>query len=158
MPQRSAGVLLYRRVAGAVEVLLVHPGGPFWRRRDSGAWQIPKGQIEHGEDSTAAAVREVEEELGLRLDGIPVPLGAIRQSGGKWVDAFTIEQDFDPEAIESATFEMEWPPKSGRIESFPEVDRAAWLTPAAARDVMLPSQLPLLDRLERHLAAGSAGV
>jgi predicted NUDIX family NTP pyrophosphohydrolase len=145
--KHSAGVLLYRR-APALEVLLVHPGGPYWMRKDRGAWQIPKGEIGEGEDSEAAARREVEEELGVRLEGSLEPLGEIRQAGGKRVTAFAIEHDLDASAIESNAFEMEWPPKSGRIERFPEVSAAQWLDLAQARTVMLPSQLPLLDRLE----------
>jgi predicted NUDIX family NTP pyrophosphohydrolase len=146
--KRSAGVLLYRRTGGELEVLLIHPGGPYWLRKDRGAWQIPKGEIGEGEDSEAAARREVEEELGVKLEGSLEPLGEIRQAGGKRVTAFAIEHDLDATAIESNAFEMEWPPKSGRIERFPEVSAAQWLDLAQARTVMLPSQLPLLDRLE----------
>lgn len=153
MRRASAGVLLYRRVGDALEVLLVHPGGPFWRSRDAGAWQIPKGGIEEGEDAAAAARREAEEELGVTLTGALRPLGEIRQSGGKLVEAFAVAQDLDPDAIVSMTFEMEWPPRSGRTATFPEVDAARWFGMAEARAMMLPSQLPLLDRLEALLAA-----
>jgi predicted NUDIX family NTP pyrophosphohydrolase len=141
-------VLLYRRTGGEPEVLLIHPGGPYWLRKDRGAWQIPKGEIGEGEEPEATARREAEEELGVRLDGALRPLGEIRQAGGKWVTAFAIEHDLDATAIVSNEFEMEWPPKSGRFERFPEVSAAQWLDLAQARTVMLPSQLALLDRLE----------
>ena len=129
-------------------MLLVHPGGPYWMRKDAGAWQIPKGVPEEGEEPAATARREAEEELGIELDGRLEPLGEIRQAGGKLVTAFALEHDLDSAAISSNEFEMEWPPKSGRIERFPEVSAAKWLTLEQARTVMLPSQLPLLDRLE----------
>jgi predicted NUDIX family NTP pyrophosphohydrolase len=157
MTPRSAGVLLYRRTAGAVEVLLVHPGGPYWRNKDAGAWQIPKGAIEPGEDDAAAARREVEEELGVVLIGDLVPLAEIRQAGGKLVQGFAIEQDIDSEAIVSMTFELEWPPRSGLIRSFPEVDRARWFGLEEARAMMLVSQQPLLDALDQLLAPPAAG-
>jgi predicted NUDIX family NTP pyrophosphohydrolase len=151
--KHSAGVLLYRR-APALEVLLVHPGGPYWMRRDRGAWQIPKGMIEEGEDAHAAARREVNEELGVTLEGDFHPLGDIRQAGGKRVTAFAVEQDLDPATIESNLFEMEWPPKSGKIASFPEVGAARWMTLEEARKMILPSQLPLIERLAELLNAG----
>ena len=143
----SAGILLFRRGSGRLEILLVHPGGPYWRSRDAGAWQLPKGAVEDGEVPLEAALREFEEEVGARLSGDPMPLGRVRQAGGKWVEAFALEADFDPEALVSIEFEIEWPPRSGRMRSFPEVDRAAWFTVAKARSKMLPSQQPLLDRL-----------
>lgn len=148
MPQLSAGILLYRRRREALEVLLVLPGGPYWRKRDEGAWQIPKGAVEAEEDHPSCALREFEEELGTRPEGEPQPLRRIRQAGGKWVEAFALEGDLDAERIVSNRFEMEWPPKSGRRESFPEVERAAWFTLAEAREKMLKSQLPILDALE----------
>ena len=147
MPPLSAGVLLYRHAACGVEVLLVHPGGPFWRNKDRGWWQIPKGLVEAGEAPIAAARREAEEELGVRLEGTLEPLGRIKQAGGKLVDAFALEQDIDPAAIVSNMFEMEWPPRSGAMRMFPEVDRAAWYSLADAADVILASQRPLLERL-----------
>jgi len=150
--KRSAGVLIWRRSGGALEVLLVHPGGPFWRNRDQGAWQIPKGGIDEGEEPEAAALREVEEELGLVLAGELQPLCEIRQAGGKWVVAFALEHDFDTTQIRSVEFEIEWPPKSGRHARFPEVDAARWMKIPEARRMMLPSQLPLLDRLAEELA------
>ena len=140
-------MLLYRRTGAELEVLLIHPGGPYWLRKDVGAWQIPKGLPNPGEESEVTARREAEEELGLKLAGELEPLGEIRQAGGKLVTAFALEQDLNPAAIRSNEFEMEWPPKSGRMERFPEVSAAKWLTLEQARTVMLPSQLPLLDRL-----------
>ncbi len=153
MPQVSAGVLLYRRRPAGVEVLLVIPGGPFWRGRDRGAWMIPKGGIEEGETPEAAARREFEEELGTALDAELVPLCRIRQAGGKWVEAFAAEGDLDPERIESLHFKMEWPPRSGRLESFPEVERAAWFGLDEAREVILLSQARILDALAAWLSA-----
>ena len=139
--------MLYRRSSGILEVLLVHPGGPYWMRKDAGAWQVPKGEIGPNEDPEVAARREVREELGLVLEGPLQPLGEIRQKAGKRVTAFAIEHDFDCAALVSNHFEMEWPPRSGRMQSFPEVSEARWLGIEDARVVMLPSQVPLLDRL-----------
>ena len=144
----SAGILLYRRREAGPEVLLVHFGGPFWQRKDAGAWAIPKGLIEPGEDATTAARREFEEELGSAVTGDLQPLPRIRQKGGKWVEAFAVEGDLDADAIVSNTVSIEWPPRSGRFRDYPEVDRAEWFTMAEARVKMLPSQLPLLDALE----------
>jgi predicted NUDIX family NTP pyrophosphohydrolase len=152
LPQLSAGILLHRRRGDAVEVLLVHPGGPFWRGRDEGAWMIPKGLVEEGEEPLDCALREFEEELGSRPAGTPVALCRIRQKGGKWVEAFALEGDLDTDAIAGNLFEVEWPPKSGQRQSFPEVDRAAWFTLAEARGKILPSQAPILDALEALLA------
>lgn len=152
MPARiSAGVLLYRRRGPALEVLLVHPGGPFWRSRDAGAWMIPKGGIEPGEGAEAAARREFHEELGTAITQPLVPLCRVRQSGGKWVEAFAAEGEFDPSQLVSNTVELEWPPRSGQRISVPEVDRAEWFGLEQARDRMLPSQLPILDALASHL-------
>ena len=149
MPRRSAGILLHRRGDdGEREVLLVHPGGPFWARRDAGAWSIPKG--EHGDEETPldAARREFSEELGLPLPaGELVTLGEIRQKGGKVVSAWALEADLDVERIVSNTFEIEWPPRSGKRATFPEVDRAGWFPLPAAREKLLAAQLPLLDRI-----------
>jgi predicted NUDIX family NTP pyrophosphohydrolase len=150
--KRSAGVMLYRRTAPEVEVLLVHPGGPFWRNRDAGAWQIPKGMIEPDEAAAAAARREVEEELGVTLVGEPVFVATIRQKAGKIVEAFALEQDFDPAMLRSNPFELEWPPRSGLTQAFPEVDEARWFTLAAAEPAMLASQRPLLAALRRLTA------
>jgi predicted NUDIX family NTP pyrophosphohydrolase len=152
MAEFSAGILLYRRCKGAAEVLLIHPGGPYWRSRDLGAWMIPKGGIDPGEEPLAAALREFEEELGSPPEGTPVPLCRVRQKGGKWVEAFAMEGDFDPSRIVSTHFSMEWPPRSGQMQTFPEADHAEWFTLAEAREKMLPSQLPILDALEAQLA------
>lgn len=151
--KRSAGILFFRRSAQGVEVLLIHPGGPYWSNKDVGSWQIPKGLIGPGESAVDAARRETEEELGIRLDGAPVPLAKIRQAGGKVVEAFALEQDIDPDTIRSNTFELEWPPRSGRLVAFPEVDAARWLTLQEAETVVLKSQLPLVAALRSLLAA-----
>lgn len=153
MGEFSAGILLSRRRQGALEVLLIHPGGPYWRNKDTGAWMIPKGGVEEGEAPLAAALREFKEELGTRLKGTPRPLCRIRQKGGKWVEAFALEGDLDADAIISNEFKIEVPPRSGRFRSYPEVDRAAWFTLPAARRMILPSQSPILDALEILLAA-----
>lgn len=144
---RSAGLLIWRMRADAVEILLVHPGGPYWRNRDAGAWQIPKGAIEPGEDAATAALREAREELGVAIEGVLTPLGEIRQKGGKIVEAFAVEAEIDAEAIHSNLFEMEWPPRSGRMRSFPEVDAARWFGTGEARGMMLESQILLVERL-----------
>jgi len=149
MPQLSAGILMWRRRGGAREVLLAHFGGPQWRNRDAGAWAIPKGLVEAGEDLEACARREFEEELGVRPDGELVALGRIRQKGGKLVEPFALEGDLDPAAISSNGFTVEWPPRSGRFQAYPEVDRAAWFPLGEAREKILPSQLPILDAFER---------
>jgi predicted NUDIX family NTP pyrophosphohydrolase len=146
MPQHSAGILLYRRQPSPA-VLLIHPGGPFWSRRNVGAWQIPKGHIEADEAVEDAARREVAEELGVTVAGPLASLGMVRQSGGKSVSAFAAEQDVDTGAITSMTFEIEWPPRSGRRRVYPEVDAARWMPVEEARAMMLKSQLPLLDRI-----------
>ena len=150
----SSGLLLFRRRGGALEVLLVHPGGPFWRRRDLGAWSIPKGAPLPGEDMSAAARREFAEETGFAPEGALLPLGEIRQKAGKRVEAFALEGDLDAEAISSNRFEMEWPPRSGRRASFPEVDRAGWFGLPEARERILEAQAPLIDRLERLCSEG----
>jgi len=147
MPKRSAGVLMYRRGASGVELLLVHPGGPFWKKKDLGAWSIPKGEYAEGEDPRAVAAREFEEETGARPSGDFFPLGDVVQGGGKVVTAFALAGDFDPATLRSNTFELEWPPKSGRKASFPEVDRAQWFSPAEARAKILKGQSELIDRL-----------
>ena len=149
MAASSAGILLYRGTGSSVEVLLVHPGGPFWRNKDDGAWSIPKGEIEPGEDPEDIARREFLEELGSALAGPLQPLGEIRQRGGKRVHAFAVRGDLDIAGVKSNTFEMEWPPRSGRRQAFPEIDRAGWFTLGEARVKILDGQLPLLDRLEK---------
>ncbi len=150
MPARSAGILLHRLRAGELEVLLVHPGGPLWARRDAGAWSIPKGEYGDGEDPEAAARREFEEELGVPPPAGPArPLGEVKQRGGKIVMAWALAGDLDPALAQSNTFELEWPPRSGRVRSFPEVDRAEWFTLPEGRTRINASQAELLDRLER---------
>jgi predicted NUDIX family NTP pyrophosphohydrolase len=153
--KRSAGILLFRDgAAGPIEFLLVHPGGPFWAKRDAGAWSIPKGQIEDGEDPRDCALREIEEELGTLPPLVPdqlVALGSVRQRAGKVVEAWAGEADFDPAGLASNTFEMEWPPRSGKQREFPEVDRAEWFDLAEARRRILPAQAEFLDRLVAHL-------
>ena len=153
---RSAGILLFRKAEGGeVEVLLVHPGGPYWEKRDLGAWSIPKGEIEPGEEPRAAALRELAEELGpvpaLLEDGL-AELGSIRQRAGKVVEAWAAEADFDPAELVSVAFSMEWPPRSGNEREFPEVDRAEWFGIDRARERILPAQATFLDRLIEHLA------
>lgn len=152
MPTTSAGILLYRLHEGVAQVLLAHPGGPFWRRRDAGAWMLPKGELAAGEEAEACARREFEEELGVPAVGALVALGRLRQRGGKWVEAFALEGDLDPATVRSNLFEIEWPPHSGQQASFPEIDRVAWFTLAQARQQILPSQAPLLDWLDAMLA------
>jgi len=149
MSKTSAGILLYRRRGGRIEVFLVHPGGPFWARKDRAAWSIPKGEVEPGEDPLAAAKREVQEETGLALDGDFRRLDPLRQPGGKVVHAFALEGDADPAAIRSNSFEMAWPPGSDRRQSFPEVDRATWFPLSVAREKIHKGQRALLDALER---------
>jgi predicted NUDIX family NTP pyrophosphohydrolase len=152
MAKRSAGILMYRGKGSALELLLAHPGGPFWAKKDQGAWSIPKG--EHGEDEAplACAIREFEEELG----GPPpkaeyLDLGEIVQAGRKAIAAFAVEGDFDPDGVKSNRFEMEWPPRSGRKQSFPEIDRAEWFGLDAAREKINPGQAPFIDRLLAQL-------
>lgn len=151
MPPPSAGILLFRERNDAVEVLLIKPGGPFWRNKDEGAWMIPKGAIEAGETPADAAMREFHEEIGTKLERTPFPLCAIRQSGGKLVQVFALEGDLDPARLKSVSFEMEWPPKSGEIHSFPEAEEARWMALAEARRMMLPSQLPIINALAKKL-------
>ena len=152
----SAGILLYRRRGGELEVLLVHPGGPFWARRDAGAWSIPKGEYAPDEEPLAAARREFQEELGVAPpEGPALELGEIRQRGGKLVRAWALEGDLDASAVTSNTFELEWPPRSGRLMEVPEVDRAEWLTLERAREKINPAQAELLDRLA-GIAPGAA--
>ena len=143
----SAGLLLYRRAAGGLETLLVHPGGPVWAGRDEGAWSIPKGEAGEGEDLLAAARREFAEELGSGVEGTFVPLGSIRQKGGKVVHAWAVEGDLDTAAITSNVFSMEWPPGSGARQEFPEVDRAAFFSLEEAKRKVNPAQIPLLEKL-----------
>lgn len=150
MAAKSAGILLYRREGDAMQVLLVHPGGPFWRRKDLGAWSIPKGEHGPEEDAETAARREFGEELGPLPPGHLVSLGQIRQRGGKIVEAFALEAAFDAGRIAGGSFQIEWPPRSGRLETFPEIDQAAWFSLEEARRRINPAQRPFLDRLQEH--------
>ena len=151
MPAASAGILLYRRDVDGLRVLLAHPGGPFWRHRDRGAWMLPKGGIGPEESAEEAARREFGEELGQPATGPLRALGTLRQKGGKQVEAFALEGDFDPARLHSNSFECEWPPRSGTRASFPEIDAVRWFDLATARDYVLPSQAPLLERLQALL-------
>ncbi|MFS8116050.1 NUDIX domain-containing protein [Rhizobium jaguaris] len=146
--KKSAGILMYRRAESEVLVLLVHPGGPFWRKRDEGAWSIPKGEYQEDEPAETAALREFAEEMGHVPEGKLQPLGELRQKGGKHVTGFALEGEFDTSALASNLFEIEWPPRSGRVQSFPEVDRAEWFALSDARRKIIDGQLPFLQRLE----------
>jgi predicted NUDIX family NTP pyrophosphohydrolase len=154
MPKRSAGILMYRRRPGSgLELLLVHPGGPFWAKKDAGAWSIPKGEYEQGEDPLLVARREFEEETGMPISGEFLHLGELVSPGRKTVTGFALEGDFDPAALRSNLFELEWPPRSGQRKSFPEVDRAAWFSPAEARQKILSGQREFITRLHAALGA-----
>jgi predicted NUDIX family NTP pyrophosphohydrolase len=150
--KRSAGILLFRGRGPALEVLLAHPGGPFWRARDAGVWTIPKGGIDDGEDPLDAARREFNEETGFIATPPFLPLTPLRQRSGKTVLAWAAEGECDPARLTSLHFTMEWPPRSGQMQSFPEIDRAAWFAPDAARARILPGQQPFIDELERLLS------
>jgi len=147
MAKRSAGILMYRGRPPQIELLLVHPGGPFWAKKDLGAWSIPKGEYSQQDDPLAAAKREFEEETGVRVDGELVPLGDLVQPGRKIVTAFALEGDLDPKKLRSNEFELEWPPRSGRKKFFPEIDRAAWFAPDEARRRILAGQAEFITRL-----------
>ena len=153
MTKRSAGLLPFRRTGSELEVFLVHPGGPFWKNKDAGAWSLVKGEYEGAEDAMAAARREFAEETGFTLDEAEfLPLGEVRQAGGKVVTAWAVEQDLDPAMLRSNTFDMEWPPKSGKRQAFPEVDRAAWFQLPEARVKLIQAQTALLERLAERLS------
>jgi predicted NUDIX family NTP pyrophosphohydrolase len=148
MTIRSAGILLYRGIGDALEMLLVHPGGPFWAKKDAGAWSIPKGEYDGGEDPLAVAKREFAEETGVMPPQAGyIDLGELAQPSRKVIAAFAVEGDFDPAALKSNLFELEWPPKSARKQAFPEIDRAVWFSPDEARFKILPGQAPFIDRL-----------
>lgn len=147
MRKTSAGILMYRRIGDSIEIFLIHPGGPFWAKKDSGAWSIPKGEINPDEDTLSAARREFNEETGSEIDGDFISLEPIRQKGGKIVSAWAVEGSIDANTIRSDTFSMEWPPRSGRQAEFPEVDRAGWFNLADAREKLIPAQVPFIDEL-----------
>ncbi len=157
MPKSSAGILLFRRRQNGVEILLVHPGGPFWAKKDDGAWSIPKGEMESGEEPAVAAKREFEEETGAAVQGALIDLGRFRQPSGKVVAAFASEGDFDPASLQSNVFAMEWPPRSGKTAEFPEADRAAWFNLEAASSKIVKGQRPILAALADWLS-GKGGV
>ncbi|PSN19246.1 NUDIX hydrolase [filamentous cyanobacterium CCP5] len=148
MVKKSAGLLMYRQYNGELQVLLVHPGGPYWAKKDWRAWSIPKGEIDPGEDGLMAAQREFEEETSIRPEGNFLPLASVRQSSGKIVMAWAFEGDCEAEAIASNTFEMEWPPRSGQMQRFPELDRAAWFPMEEARQRIIKAQAEFLNSLE----------
>ena len=152
--KKSAGILLYRRRGGRLEVLLGHPGGPFWSKRDLGAWTIPKGEIGEGEDAYAAARREFVEETGLEPGEHCIALTPRRQKSGKTIHAWAVEGDCDAACVKSNLFSMEWPPRSGQMAEFPEIDRAQWFEPDEARRRILPGQAPFIDELVQRLEAG----
>ena len=155
--KRSAALLLYRRRGGELEVLIAHPGGPLWAKRDAGAWSVPKGEIERGEEPLAVARREFEEETGQRApDGDVVPLGEVRQKSGKLVEAWAVEGDLDPATARSNTFPLEWPPGSGNWIDVPEIDRVAWFDLNEARKRLNPAQVAFLDRLAEAIGRASA--
>ncbi len=154
MIKNSAGILCYRKAGSAVEVLLVHPGGPFWKNKDDGVWSLPKGEFPAAEVPLQAAKREFLEETGFRVKGKCLPLGSVRMTSGKIIYAWAVEQNLDPDAVQSNMFDMEWPPKSGKKQSFPEIDRAGWFSMAAAALKLVPVQVAFLAALEATLAGG----
>jgi predicted NUDIX family NTP pyrophosphohydrolase len=154
--KESAGIVMYRYCASTLEIFLAHPGGPFWKNKDLGAWSIPKGEFDKGEDPLEAAKREFYEETGFAVNGNFIALGPVRQAGGKLVYAWAVEGNCKAESIKSNSFTLEWPPRSGRHKEFPEVDRAGWFSIELARKKILKGQLVLLDELQRQLKAISA--
>lgn len=151
MPKHSAGLLMFRRGKEEIEVFLVHPGGPLWAKKDLGAWSIPKGEVEIGEEPIACARREFEEEIGMKAQGEFISLGEIRQTGGKVVHAWAFEGECDPSTVRSNSFSIIWPPKSGKLQSFPEIDRAEWFSVDDGRSRILKGQIPFLERLMRAI-------
>ena len=146
MNKKSAGILLYRYKGKSLQILLVHPGGPFWKNKDIGAWSVPKGEFSD-EEPLAAALREFKEEIGMEVDGKFIPLSPVKQKSGKLIFAFALEHDIDTEKIVSNTFELEWPPNSGKKNQFPEIDKAAWFSSAEAREKINPAQMALVEEL-----------
>jgi predicted NUDIX family NTP pyrophosphohydrolase len=151
MAKQSAGLLIYRRRERGIEVFLVHPGGPFWQKKDLGAWSIPKGELAPGDNPLEVAIRELHEETGMTVQGEFAPLSAVKQRGGKTVHAWLVAGDFDPANVKSNSFSMEWPPRSGKMQEFPEVDRGEWFTFDVARQRILIAQQPLLDEAQSRL-------
>ena len=151
MPRKSAGILLYKIENKLLKIFLVHPGGPFWAKKDHAAWSIPKGEFDDGEDALEAAKREFEEETGIKISGEFAELNPVKQKSGKLVYAWAVEGDIDPSTIKSNEFEIEWPPRSGKMKSFPEIDKAAWFDLREAKKKILEGQLPLINELERRL-------
>ncbi len=152
MSKKSAGILMFRRKEGSLEVFLVHPGGPYWAKKDLASWSIPKGELEGEEDALSAAKREFHEETGFRVEGVFLPLTPLRQRSGKLVSAWAVEGDCDPSQMKSNHFSVEWPPHSGELKEFPEADRSSWFGLALARAKILPGQLGFLNELEQLLA------
>jgi len=152
MAKISAGILMFRKRDGQLQVFLVHPGGPLWTKKDIGAWSIPKGEIDPGEDPLSAAQREFEEETGLKISGRFIPLSSVKLKSGKVVQAWAGEGECDPETIKSNTFPIEWPPRSGRKQEFPEIDRAAWFGIGEAKEKINKGQVPLIEELERFFS------
>jgi predicted NUDIX family NTP pyrophosphohydrolase len=153
MQKKSAGILFYRINNNHTEVLLIHPGGPYWAKKDAGAWSIPKGEFSEDENPLDAAKREVEEETGIKVSGKFIELTPVKQKSGKLIYAWAVEGNFDPAEIKSNTFEIEWPPKSGKLQSFPEVDRAEWFITEEAKQKIVPGQVPLIEELRTKLNA-----
>lgn len=151
MSKKSAGILLYRFKKENLEIFLAHPGGPFWKNKDAGAWSIPKGEFDDNEEPLDAAIREMKEETGLTLKGNFIELTPVKQKSGKLVYAWALEHDIDPSEIKSNEFEMEWPPKSGKKKSFPEIDKAEWFDLTMAKDKILGAQWPLVEELRKKL-------
>jgi predicted NUDIX family NTP pyrophosphohydrolase len=151
MIKKSAGILAFRRKEKGIEIFLMHPGGPFWKNKDAGAWSIPKGEIDETESELDAAKREFEEETGTKVQGALIPLRPIRQKNGKLVIAWALEQDIDAAGITCNLFEMEWPPKSGKYQQFPEMDRAEWFSVTTAKEKIIPAQTALIDELGEKL-------
>lgn len=151
MPQQSAGIVLYRIQNNSIQVFLVHPGGPYWSKKDEGAWSIPKGEFNENEEPLAAAKREFQEETGIKIAGEFIQLNPVKQKGGKMVYAWAVEGDIDPAKIKSNSFEIEWPPRSGKMKSFPEIDKAAWFQLNDAQKKIIEAQSTLIKELESKI-------
>lgn len=151
MSQKSAGIVLYRIQNSSIEVFLVHPGGPYWSKKDDGAWSIPKGEFDENEEPLAAAKREFQEETGIQLSGEFIQLNPVKQKGGKMVYAWAVKGDIDPAKVKSNSFEIEWPPRSGKMKSFPEIDKAAWFPLSEAQKKIIEAQSALIKELESKI-------